>query len=403
MGHGVIILGCKLWRNIVTKNERVLNVFKRKEVDYLPSQITLADRTRDDEIHAALGLPADKTLDEYMENHMYISLTKADYPLFFRNDIKLMKELEEEGYCKVDEENKLVYDSWGMGVKIGEDGFFAAFNPLEKKCDIKFAERWMPERIHKAVTADTIEERVKLWTPPDVDQDSNFDWMQRDKDTYGDDYYVFPSGYFGLYERAYGLMSIPEMFLAMAGDPVLFEELLDKITNYKIDVAKRMIAMGFTSGHMGDDLGTQVGPFFSPEMFKKHVKPYYKKLFKVYKDAGCFMMMHSCGCVTEFLPDLIEIGLDVLEPVQPCMGIEFIKKEYGKDLIFWGGIDTQELLPYGSPDEVRKMAAKTIRTLGAGGGHIIGPAQEIMKDVPLDNVIALVETIINERESAATL
>ncbi len=295
-----------------------------------------------------------------------------------------------------------MYDSWGMGVKVGEDGFFACFNPIAEKQDIEFAEKWMPQRIHKAVTADTLEERVRLWTPPDPAHPGNYDWMKRDLETYGD-YFVFPSGYFGLYERAYGIMSIPEMFIAMAGSPKVFEEIMEKITDYKIEVARRIVKMSFTAGHMGDDLGTQVGPFFSPEMFKRLVKPQYRRLFQVYRDAGWHMMMHSCGCVTEFLPDLIEVGLDVLEPVQPCMDIEFIKKEYGKDLVFWGGIDTQELLPYAPPDEVRKMAAETIRTLAKGGGHIIGPAQEIMKDVPLENVIALVETIVSERENAATL
>jgi len=168
-------------------------------------------------------------------------------------------------------------------------------------------------------------------------------------------------------------------------------------------VAKRMVKFDADAGHMGDDLGTQVGPFFSPATFDSIIKPLYKKLFGVYKSAGKKMMMHSCGCVTKFLPDLIECGLDVLEPVQPCMGLQTIKKEYGKDLTFWGGIDTQDLLPYGSPDRIRKEAAETIRLLGKGGGHIIGPSQEIMNDVPLQNVVALVETIVEEREKVARL
>jgi len=386
----------------MTKRERVEKILKREPVDYLPSQITFADRTRDVAISKAIGLSEDRSLDDYLENHLVISLTKADYPLFFRNDIKLMKELEEEGFCRVDEEGGFVYDSWGVGIKIGEDGFFAGFNPIAEKRDIKFAEKWLPERLHKAVTTGTLEERVHLYTPPDPDQPGNFDWMKRDLETYKE-YFIFPSGYFGLYERAYGIMSIPETFTAMAGSPKIFEELLEKITDYKIEIAKRVTKFNFTAGHLGDDLGTQVGPFFSPDMFRRLIKPQYKRLFSVYRNAGWDMMMHSCGCVTEFLADLVDIGLNVLEPVQPCMDIKHIKKEYGKDLVFWGGIDTQELLPYASPDEVRKMAAETIRTLAVGGGHIIGPAQEIMKDVPLENVIALVETIISERESAAKL
>ncbi|MCK5567631.1 MAG: hypothetical protein KAI62_06945, partial [Actinomycetia bacterium] len=89
----------------------------------------------------------------------------------------------------------------------------------------------------------------------------------------------------------------------------------------------------------------------------------------------------------------------VLEPVQPVMDLEYIKKEFGKDITFWGGIDTQMLLPYGKPEEVREMASNSIRTLGKGGGHIIAPAQEVMKDVPIENVQALVETINTERQN----
>ena len=117
----------------MNREERVLKILKKDAVDYLPSQITFADRTRDEAIHKSLGLPKEQTLDDYLENHLGISLTKADYPLFFRNDIEMMRELEGEGYCKVDVENNVVYDSWGMGIKIGSDGFFACFHPLRDK------------------------------------------------------------------------------------------------------------------------------------------------------------------------------------------------------------------------------------------------------------------------------
>ena len=169
-------------------------------------------------------------MDEYLENHLIISLAKADYPLFFRNDIPMMKELEAEGYCKVDEAGKVVYDSWGMGVRIGEDGFFCCFQPLEKKLDRKFAEKWMPERIWEAVTADTLEERVRKWTPPDPDHQGNFEWCARDIKTYGEEYFVFPSGYFGIYERAYGMVGIPTLFESVLLAPKMVAELLEKIT-----------------------------------------------------------------------------------------------------------------------------------------------------------------------------
>jgi uroporphyrinogen decarboxylase len=384
----------------VTKEERVRRLFNRQEVDYLPSQITFADRTRDNATHEGLGLPADQTIDEYLENHIAFALTKADHPLFFRNDRKMMHELEKDGWCSFDEEGKICYDSWGMGIQVDSDGFSAVFNPLSEKRSKEFVEKWMPPRIHEACLADTLEERIKLWTPPDPNQEGNYDWMVRDFKTLSGDYFVIPSGYFGLYERAYGVIGIPQMLEGMAGYPSVIEVLLDKITEYRIAVAQNIVKLGlFEVGQMGDDLGQQRMPFFSPTMFKDIFLPRYKELWGVFKKEGMKMVMHSCGNVTVFLPDLIEAGLDVLEPVQPCMDIHELKDEFGKDLIFWGGIDTQELLPFGTPDEIKDHVQETIRTLGRGGGHLIGPSQEVMKDVPLDNIIVLVKTIIEERES----
>lgn len=380
-----------------TKRERVNRTIRREEIDYLPSQITFADRTRDREIHDALGLPVNITLDEHIGNHLVISLTKHDYPLFFRNDLQLMRELEADGYVRVDEENRVIYDSWGMGIRIGSDGFFSCFHPLEKQNSDAFAARWMPERIREAVTAPTLEERVRKYTPPDAGQPGMYDWMQRDIDRQGAEYFVFPSGYFGIFERSYGLVSIPTLLESMVTQPAIAAELFEKITQYKLEVTAHLLEMDFDALHCGDDLGTQLGPFFSPRLFRDLVKPCYKRLWKAWKEAGKFVMMHSCGRVMDLLPDLVEIGLDIIEPVQPCNDLEIIKARYGDRLTFWGGIDTQRLLPFGTPDEVRRESAWVIRTLGRGGGHIIGPSQEVMKDVPLANIVALLEAIGEER------
>jgi uroporphyrinogen decarboxylase len=142
---------------------------------------------------------------------------------------------------------------------------------------------------------------------------------------------------------------------------------------------------------------------FSKETFREFFLPRIKRYWQVFNDAGLPIMMHSCGCLTEFLPDLIDIGLRILEPVQPCMDLEFLKREYGKDLVFWGGSETQNFLPFGTPEQVKENARKTIRTLGKGGGLIIAPSQEVMNDVPIENVKALVETIIEERQTVLDL
>ena len=387
----------------MTKKERMIKLVNKEPVDYLPSCIEFSDPMRFPAIHKGLGLADDVTLDDYLENHLGLALTKHDKPLFYRNDIEMMKQFEAEGHCKVDLENGVVYDSWGMGVKIGEDGFFACFHPLEKKLDKDFVEKWMPERIHKACRADTLKERIKYFSAPEPITDDNFSEVIKTNEEVGDELYIVPSGYFGLYERAYGLTSIPTLFENFLLEPAMVGDLLDIITEYRMKVAKKYIEIGFPCGHIGDDLGTQVGPFFSPKIFTDLIAPRYKQIFDLVKGAGLPVAMHSCGAITEFIPELIDLGLDILNPVQPCMDHSFLKKEYGKDLTFWGGIDTQALLPHGTTDEVRVGTLEVMETLGRGGGLICAPSQEIMNDVPLDNIVAMLETIVENRERIANL
>lgn len=131
-------------------------------------------------------------------------------------------------------------------------------------------------------------------------------------------------------------------------------------------------------------------------MFRKYILPRLERIWKVFTDANIPILLHSCGNIIDYLPDLIDIGLKILEPTQPCMDLKYLKKEFGKDLIFFGGIDTQ-VLPYITPEETRKLTRDTVRILGKGGGYIMAPSQEIMNDVPIENIKALVETIREER------
>ena len=386
----------------LTKEERVMRVINRQEVDYLPSQINLADRTRDVEISKALELESPSELDNYLENHLYLVLSLQDKPLFFRDVREAMDDLEEKGFAKPDWENNVVYDNWGMGIKVGAGSFFCSFHPLQGKTTESIA-KFMPDHLSRDSYMSTdIEKAVKNYTVPDINKPHNFtDWENALKEKPGG-MLVWPSGYFGIYERAYAIMGWNEFMLNLASNPKVVEELMDKITEYKIEHAKKIVEMGFKIGHHGDDMGTQCTSFFSKETFRKSILPRLKRNWEVYTDAGLPIMLHCCGNMADFIPDLIDIGLSILEPVQPCMDLEFLKREYGKDIIFFGGIDTQ-VMPYITPEETKKMTRKAIRTLGKGGGLIIAPSQELMNDIPVENIKALVETIKEEREKVLDL
>ena len=381
----------------LNKEERVLRVINRQEVDYLPSHITLADRTRDEEISKALGLASASDLDDYLENHLYLTLTLQDKPLFFRDLKDIINDLHEKGYANPDWDNNVVYDNWGIGIRVGAGSFFCSFHPLQGKTTEHIA-KFMPESLSRdSYMSKDIEEAVKNYTAPDINMPGNFSDWEKDLKEQSGKFLVWPSGYFGIYERSYAIMGWNEFMLNIAANPKVVEQLMDKVTDYKVEHAKKMVAIGFKIAHHGDDFGTQCGGFFSKDTFMKYIFPRLKREWEVFTDAGLPIMLHSCGSIVDFLPELIDIGLKILEPVQPCMNLEFLKKEYGKGLIFFGGINTQ-VLPYISAEETRQLTRDTIRILGKGGGLIIAPSQELMNDIPVENIKALVETIREERE-----
>jgi len=149
---------------------------------------------------------------------------------------------------------------------------------------------------------------------------------------------------------------------------------------------------------VGDDLATQRGPLLSLEMYRKYVKPRQKRLYEaIKKHTRAFLFYHSCGAVTPFLEDLVEIGVDILNPVQVnASGMDpgWLKKHFGDVLSFWGGIDTQQILPYGTPDAVREEVRRRVDELAPGGGYVLCTVHHIQSDVPAENIVAMYEEAI---------
>ena len=381
----------------MNKEERVLKLINRKPIDYLPSQMVLSDRCRMEDLKQNLGFNLISELENYLENHLYYSTLMEDVSMYYRNNNDLLREAEEKGFCKVDWDNKVVYNNWGEGIEMDSDGFYVKFHPLQTK-DKKETEKFMPDNIIEAFRAKDIKQAIKKLKQPDSLKKDNFKYFKEDLKKYSNDLLVIPAGYWGIFERAYSIIGFEEYMMLMASGETILEELLELITDYKIKLAKKIIELGFKVAHYGDDLGDQNSTLFSKRMFQDILKPRIAKLWRVYKDAGLPIIMHSCGNITDLIPDLIDIGLDVLNPVQPVMDLNYLKKEFGNDITFYGGIDTQELLPYGTPDDVKRGAKEVIKVLGNGGGYIISPSQDVMRDVPIENIKALVETIKSERE-----
>ena len=172
--------------------------------------------------------------------------------------------------------------------------------------------------------------------------------------------------------------------------------LYEKITEFYLELNKRCFeeADGLIDIFMiGEDLGTQEGLLVSPKIFREFIKPYLAKHVQLAKRYGVKVMLHSCGAIHELIPDLIEMGIGILNPIQvraKGMNPIELKREYGDKLSFHGGIDIQQTLPYGAPKDVRAEVRERIQTLGRGG-YILCTTHNIQPDTPLINILAMYE------------
>ncbi|NJD02819.1 MAG: hypothetical protein FIA99_09580 [Ruminiclostridium sp.] len=206
----------------------------------------------------------------------------------------------------------------------------------------------------------------------------------------------------GIFEMALFLRGFENFLCDLVLNQGFAGYLLDLITDYKIAYWEK--ALEFDKGNSlviseADDFATQNGLLISKDIYRKFIKPCHKKLFEKIREkthGKVYIFLHSCGAVSELIPDLIESGVDILNPVQvsACgMDLAKLKKEFGKDLTFWGGgIDTQHVLPYGSRKQVEDNVKRHIDELAPGGGFIFSAVHNIQGDVPPENVISMWET-----------
>jgi uroporphyrinogen decarboxylase len=197
---------------------------------------------------------------------------------------------------------------------------------------------------------------------------------------------------FSLYERAWILRGIEPILIDFMMNPVFVEELFDRIIEFNLVITKRLCQFPIDAFHFGDDWGQQHGLIMDPDLWRQLFKKRLKKLYDAVHSAGLPVSIHSCGDITEIIPDLIEIGVNMICPLQAkALDFNFLKKEYGRDLAFWGGVSTQKTLPYGSPEDVRKEIRERIKVLGKGGGYILAPSHELQGDIPLENMLAFID------------
>lgn len=206
----------------------------------------------------------------------------------------------------------------------------------------------------------------------------------------------------GMLEMALRLRGFEGLFMDFVLEPGLVSGILDRVLEIKMaywEKVLKLVGKEILVAIEVDDLGTQNSLLISPDMYRKFIKPRHKKLFAHIKKHAPHIKVffHSCGAVKPLIPDLIESGVDILNPVQVSakdMDTKELKKDFGDMLTFWGGgIDTQRILPFGSPEEVRDEVKRRINDLAPGGGFVFNTIHNIQADVPPENLEAMFETL----------
>jgi uroporphyrinogen decarboxylase len=211
------------------------------------------------------------------------------------------------------------------------------------------------------------------------------------------DTFKFGSIGFSLFERAWTLRGMENLLTDIILEPEFVDGLLNAIVEYNLKVIDIALEYDIDGFHFGDDWGQQKGLIMGPMHWKRFIKPKLARMYERVKSKGLIVSQHSCGDIHEIFPDLIEIGLDIYQTFQPeIYDLSKTKQEYGMDLTFWGGISTQRLLPFATPEEVHSVTRRTMQIMGESGGYIAAPTHAIPGDVPPENVVAMIEVFQNQ-------
>ena len=331
------------------KKERVLNAINRISQDFLPTQIDYTQEMKEN-IKKLLNVEEDQ-IDKRLDNNIkYLPLNDK---------------------TRIDEEKGIQYDIWGVGWdQVLTEGFHIRHQPLINSDNIRKYK--FPEPEDKLLTI--IKEIGK-----------------RERGNY----FLLSLQDWTLFERAWLLRGYENILMGLCNNEKEINYLLDGITEFHIEVAKKIVKLNIIDGiFTGSDVGTQRSMVMSPETWRKFFKKRYKKIWGIYKEKNLSVFHHSCGNIMEIIPDLIEIGLDVLNPIQPeAMNPEELSKRFGKELTFFGGISTQNTLPFGTPQEVEKEIVDRIKVLGRNNGYIISPSHEVTSDCKPENFLMLVSIL----------
>lgn len=238
------------------------------------------------------------------------------------------------------------------------------------------------------------------YTFPDIGKFWNSAWEKKANRFIDEhkDYFLIAGGIM-VFERIWYMRGFENAFVDLAANPEFYEELFDAVIEHQIPILDKALSLPVDGIIFADDWGMQTGVIIGSERWRKIIKPRMEKLYRRAHEAGKFTLTHCCGSIAEIIPDLIEIGLDVYESVQPEAKNNNpyeLKKKYGDKITFWGALGSQSTVPFGMPQDIRKEVRRLCGELGKGGGYILSPAKPLQPETPVENAVAVVESFLEQ-------
>lgn len=356
----------------MTSKERVLHTIQKENPDRPPLFVTVTPQVAE-KLSKHLGFEYEEPLDSLLSTRI--------------SHMKLLSELGNDcvgiAACAptdsptITHPDGIIENEWGM--KFISAGLYNEFHefPLE----------------NAKSAAD-----IRAYDFPDPFAAGRFDDAKLAIANYGNDYGIVADLETSFFETAWYLVGLQKLLMDMMMEEEYVDALFDRVMEINTEIGKQLIGLGADILWAGDDFGSQNGMLIDPETWRKFFKPRIKIMFEEFRKVNPDIKIawHSCGSILPIIPDFIEIGLDILNPLQPKatgMAPRFLKDTYGKDLIFFGGLDIQELMPTGSPADIKNEVERLAGIYGENGGYILAPAHNIQDDTPLENILAMFDAV----------
>jgi uroporphyrinogen decarboxylase len=356
----------------MTSRERTLAVLARRKPDRLPRELKLTPPLLEDfRKRTGAGDPAEYFATDVRDVFFAPPTETADFSAYYP-----------EGLPRFWNPAGWEVGEWGVGVTDGSMHHFVHLeHPMKRLASIEELERYpfpdlTPQARHRHLEGEV-------------------------RELQGRGLFVIGFMEWTIFEIAWHLRGMSELFVDMSFNPAFAERLFDRITAIRSFQARRFAEAGVDMIKIGDDVGTQKAMLMSPAMYREWFKPRHAAVIRAAREVRTDIPVcyHSDGNCWDVIPDLVEAGVTVLNPVQPeCLDLAAVKERFGDRLVFWGGIGTQTTMPFATPDEVYRTVQRTIDILGPTG-YLPCPTHVLEPEVPWENILAFIRAVDEYRYS----